>query len=256
MCLVLALAPMVVHGRVASTPDDVPGTPRYELVAVYPHDRHAWTQGLAFRKGVLYESTGLYGSSSLRRVELQTGKVLKRRDLADHLFAEGLTFVADRAFQLTWKEHRAFVYDPVTFERRRVETYAGEGWGLTDDGRRLVMSDGSSRITFRDPADFRVLRRITVTSAAGDPVERLNELEWIDGVIWANVWQTKRIIAIDPATGDVIDRIDLSALVAREEAAGDPDVLNGIAWLASERRMFVTGKRWKHLYEIRILPPS
>jgi glutaminyl-peptide cyclotransferase len=244
--LVLGIA-LVPPGSGAA-PAAVAGA-RYEVVAAFPHDSTAWTQGLAFHRGVLHETTGLYGESSLRRVDLATGRVMKIRHLPDHLFGEGLAFVDGRAFVLTWKERRALVFHPRTFGRLGRFDYAGQGWGLTSDGRRLVMSDGSDVITFRDPDTFAALRRIRVVED-GAPVTRLNELEWIDGRIWANVWQTADIVVIEPRDGRVVERIDLSTLLARERTLGNPSEMNGIAYLPATDRLFVTGKRWRNVYEI------
>lgn len=250
LALILAALPVLAAGPLTGEAAPVAAA-RYEVVNVYPHDRQAWTQGLAFSRGVLHESTGLYGRSSVRRVDLASGRVLRQRRLPDHIFAEGLAFVDGRAFLLTWREERALVLHPRTFARLGRFTYRGEGWGLTTDGRRLVMSDGSSTITFRHPDTFAVLRSINVTHK-GTPVTRLNELEWINGLIWANVWLEPVIVVIDPGSGRVVQRIDFGALLERERRLGEPSEMNGIAYLASAGRIFVTGKRWRNLYEIRL----
>jgi glutamine cyclotransferase len=226
----------------------------YEVVRSFPHDRGAFTQGLLFRNGSLLESTGNYGFSSLREVELATGRVLKQVGVERTYFAEGLAVVGDRAYQLTWKERKCFVYDADTFRPLQEFTYEGEGWGLTTDGRVLVMSDGSSRIRFIDPQDFRVLRTIDVTES-GRPVDRLNELEWIQGEIFANVWQTDRVVRIDPATGVVRGVIDFTGLLPATERA-NADVLNGLAYEPATGRLLVTGKWWPRIYEVRIKPRS
>ncbi|MFN2526281.1 MAG: glutaminyl-peptide cyclotransferase [Actinomycetota bacterium] len=225
--------------------------PGYVLIAEFPHDPDAFTQGLAFRAGSLFEGTGIEGASSLRRVELETGEVLRKVDLAEKHFGEGITVFGRKVFQLTWKSGKCFVYKAASFRRIKKFEYEGEGWGLTDNGRLLIMSDGSNIIRFRDPRTFEMVRQIDVID--GDqPVTQLNELEWINGDIFANVWQTDDIVRIDPKSGDVTDRIDVVALRQKEEAEGDPDVTNGIGYLKSEDRLFVTGKWWSHIYEIEL----
>ncbi len=221
------------------------------VVATFPHDSDAFTQGFDFLGRALYEGTGLYGESTLRRVDLDSGEVLRKRSLDEKYFGEGITVVGKRIFQLTWKENVAFVYRRRTFKRIRRFRYRGEGWGLTHNRKRLVMSNGSDRIVFRDLQTFRITRRITVTDE-GEPVTRLNELEWYRGDILANVWQTDHIVRIDPKNGDVVSRYDLAQLKSREEQEGDPDVTNGIAYLGGQDRLFVTGKRWAHVYEIEL----
>ena len=221
------------------------------VVATFPHDRNAFTQGLEFHGQALFEGTGLYGESTLRRVELQTGEVTRRRALDDEYFGEGITVIGRRIFQITWQENVAFVYRRRTFQRIKKFSYSGEGWGLAHNSSRIAMSNGSSKIAFRDPSTFKVTRRITVTDG-GDPVERLNELEWFKGSILANVWQTNDIVRIDPKTGAVTHRYDVSELKQREESEGDPDVANGIAYMKEQDRLFVTGKNWAHVYEVEL----
>lgn len=226
----------------------------YEVVRSWPHDRGAFTQGLLVRNGNLLESTGLNGRSSLREVELSTGRVLKQVPVSREYFAEGLTVIGDRAYQLTWQSQRGFVYDADTFRMLDTFTYEGEGWGLATDGRQLVLSDGTNRIRFLDPATFKVVRTIDVT-LEGKPLDRLNELEWINGEIFANVWQTDNVVRIDPATGKVRGVIDFSGLLPRGEyIPGETDVLNGIAFDAANGRLLVTGKQWPKLYEVRLKP--
>jgi glutaminyl-peptide cyclotransferase len=222
----------------------------YEVVNAWPHDRTAFTQGLVFRNGGLLESTGLEGQSSLRELELKTGRVLKHVTLPKEFFAEGLAVLNGRAYQLTWKNRRAFVYDVDTFRREREFNYEGEGWGLTTDGQVLVLSDGSSRIHFLNPETFTVQRTIEVT-AEGKAVNQLNELEWIKGEIFANVWLTDRVVRIDPANGKVRGVIDFSGLLSPGERGRD-DVLNGIAYDAATDRLFVTGKNWPKVFEVRL----
>lgn len=224
----------------------------YEVVHAWPHDRGAFTQGLVFRDGTLLESTGLNGESSLREVELESGRVLKRLDVPAAYFAEGLAVVADKAYQLTWKNQVGFVYDADTFAAEKTFSYEGEGWGLATDGRLLIMSDGTNRIRFLDPNDgCKTVRTIKVTEA-GRPVERLNELELIRGEIFANVWQTDEVVRIDPATGHVRGVIDFAGLLPAAERTPDTDVLNGIAYDAERDRLFVTGKRWPKIFEVRL----
>ena len=223
----------------------------YEVVASWPHDRRAFTQGLVFRNGELLESTGLNGQSSLREVEIATGRVTKQIEVARQYFAEGLAVIGDRAYQLTWQNGRGFVYDADTFRQLQDFSYEGEGWGLTTDGQVLILSDGTSRIRFLDATTFRVLRTIDVVRD-GKPVVRLNELEWINGEIFSNVWQTDEIVRIDPATGQVRGVIDFAGLLAPQDRGPEADVLNGIAYDAANDRLFITGKRWSKIYEVRL----
>ena len=222
----------------------------YEVVNVYPHDRNAFTQGLLYRDGVLYESTGLNGRSSLRKVELETGKVLQQISVESRYFAEGLTDWGSRLVQLTWNTNVGFVYDLASFKRLQTFSYEGEGWGLARDARRIVMSDGTSTLRFLDPQTFTVTGRIPVTDG-NVPVRDLNELELIDGQVYANVWTTDRIAMISPETGRVAGWINLAGLMPRASLSGDA-VLNGIAYDAQRKRLFVTGKLWPSLFEIRI----
>jgi glutamine cyclotransferase len=220
------------------------------VVAQRPHDPRAFTQGLLFADGLLFESTGLYGESSLRRVDLGTGRVVQSIRLPPDVFAEGLARLRGELYQLTWREHVCFVYDATTFEKRREAAYDGEGWGLTTDGDALlVMSDGSAVLRFLDPASFRVVRRLEVRDGAR-PLTLLNELEWVRGEIFANVWGSTLVARIDPRSGKVLGYVDLSGLP--EPRHDDPDaVANGIAYDAAGDRLFVTGKRWGSVYEIR-----
>jgi glutaminyl-peptide cyclotransferase len=223
----------------------------YDVVHVWPHDRGAFTQGLVFLDGVLLESTGLYGQSSLRRVDLETGKVLKTITVPSQYFAEGLAALDGKLYQLTWKNQKCFVYDLETFRQQREFTYPGEGWGLTTDGHSLIMSDGTAQIRFLDPTNFAETRRITVF-AHGQPVTNLNELEYVKGEIFANVWLTPAVARIDPASGKVVGAIDFRGLLTREDWTNGTDVLNGIAYDAARDRLFVTGKRWPKLFEVRL----
>lgn len=232
-------------------PTPAAGNDAYTIVNVYPHDPDAFTQGLLYADGVLYESTGLYGRSSLRRVELTTGAVLQKRELSEEYFAEGLTLFGERLIQLTWQNRIGFIYDRATFEPMGTFTYSTEGWGITHDGRQLIMSDGSATLRFLDPDTFAVRREVMVTDG-GRPVVQLNELEYVNGEILANVWQTDRIARIDAVTGRVLGWLDLSGLLSPEERQFT-DVLNGIAYDAETDRLFVTGKLWPKLFEIKLV---
>jgi len=222
----------------------------YEVVATYPHARDAFTQGLEYRDGFLYEGTGRNGRSELRRIRLETGEVLQRTPLDARHFGEGITVWRDRIIQLTWQSETGFVYDRKTFGLIDEFSYSGEGWGLTNDGTRLIMSDGSDILRFLDPQTFKEISRLTVRDH-GVPVVRLNELEFVRGEILANVWQTNRIARISPKTGEVLGWIDLKGILPPEDARG-VDVLNGIAYDAKRDRLFVTGKLWPKIFEIRI----
>lgn len=226
---------------------------RHEVVRAYPHDRDAFTQGLVFRDGALFESTGLNGKSSLRLVDLATGRVTRRVSVDRRYFAEGLAAWGPNLVQLTWETGIAFVYDRASFKLLRTFTYQGEGWGLTDDGRQLVMSDGSSTLRFLNPVTFAVTRRVTVTDGPR-AIDHLNELEVVDGLIFANVWLTDQIAIIDPADGRVVGWLNLADLVP--SGASGNAVLNGIAYDSGAKRLFVTGKLWPTLYEIRAHRPS
>jgi len=222
----------------------------YEVVAVHPHDRHAFTQGLEYRDGALYEGTGRYGTSELRKIRLETGEVLQRTSLDAQYFGEGITVWGDTIVQLTWRSETGFMYDRRTFERIATFHYSGEGWGLTNDGTRLIMSDGSATLRFLDPQTLQETSRLTVRDD-GVPVVRLNELELVRGEILANVWLTNRIARISPKTGEVLGWIDLTGILSPQDARG-VDVLNGIAYDAKRDRLFVTGKLWPKIFEIRI----
>jgi glutamine cyclotransferase len=229
----------------------------YRVVHTYPHDPNAFTQGLVYVDGRLYESTGLNGRSSLRMVDLATGQVLQHYDLPAEYFGEGLTDWDGHLLQLTWKAHRGFVYDRFSFSLIRTFSYAGEGWGLTHDRSNLILSDGSSYLRFLDPKTFHEVRRIRVTDETDHPVANLNELEYVRGEIYANIWQSYRIARISPRTGKVLDWIDLSGILdEREMQAAAPDaVLNGIAYDSLHDRLFVTGKLWPKLFEIKLVLP-
>jgi glutamine cyclotransferase len=225
----------------------------FKVIAAYPHDPAAFTQGLAIEAGKLYEGTGQYGASTVRRVDLASGRPEKQRALGPRYFGEGIAILGGLLYQLTWQNGAAVVYDLDTFEVERTMQYDGEGWGLTHDGRQLIMSDGSSTIRFRDPQTFAVTREIEVRDD-GVPLTRLNELEYVEGEIWANIWYDDRIARISPADGRVLGFIDLSSLYP-QSARGSEAVLNGIAYDAAAKRLFVTGKNWPQLYELEVTRP-
>jgi glutamine cyclotransferase len=250
-----ALALLAQRGGAAQSAPVQPAAPvtyTYQVVHTYPHDAKAFTQGLIYRDGVLFESTGLNGKSSVRRVQLETGKVLQKHDVDKKYFAEGLAEAGGELFQLTWDSGTGFVYDRETFAPKRRFSYHGEGWGLTHDGTRFVMSDGTPALRFLDPVTMQESGRVRVTDR-GAPVDDLNELEFVRGRIYANVWLTDRIAIIDPATGQVTGWIDLDGL-GQHSSTFTNAVLNGIAYDADGDRLFVTGKLWPSLYEIRIRP--
>lgn len=225
----------------------------YEIVNVYPHDQHAFTEGLVYDEGYLYESTGLYGQSALRRVDLETGGVLQQYNLSSSYFGEGITIFGDEIIQLTWQSHIGFVYDKATFELLRNFTYATEGWGLTNDGKNLIMSDGTSDLYILDPYTFQRIGQINVTDSGG-PVTSLNELEYINGSIYANVFLTNKIAVISPQTGEVRGWIYLTGIEKLKVQDPSNDVLNGIAYDAVQNRLFVTGKDWPQLFQIDLVP--
>lgn len=224
----------------------------YRVVHTYPHDSSAFTQGLVMVDGMLYEGTGLEGRSSVRAVDLATGRVLQSVKVPSRYFGEGLTDWGGNLIELTWLAHRGFVYDRLSMRLVRTFKYKGEGWGLTHDQHDLIMSDGSPVLRFLDPVTFKVVRTLAV-SDGGRPVKELNELEYIHGEIYANVWQTDRIARISPETGEVIAWIDLSGLLGSEPRDGNA-VLNGIAYDQKNDRLFVTGKLWPKLFEIKLVP--
>jgi glutamine cyclotransferase len=233
-----------LHGRAGSS------TAGFTVVAVYPHDPNAFTQGLAIANGQLYEGTGLYGQSTIRKVDLATGRVEKQRPIDPKFFGEGIAILGGRLYQLTWQHGLGFVYDLATFNQQRTFQYAGEGWGLTQDGKELILSDGSAKLRFLNPETFAVTREIEVRDQ-GAPVAKLNELEYIDGEIWSNIWYDDRIVRISPATGEVLGWVDLATLYPKGSRSSEA-VLNGIAYDAAAKRLFVTGKNWPQLYEIKV----
>lgn len=247
----LALAPVTLVGVLFAQGQATQETLRLraQVVGSYPHDPAAFTQGLVLHDGKLFESTGLVGRSSLREVELATGRVLRKTDVAAPVFAEGLALVGGKLFQLTWQNGKVLTYDRATFQQTGELPYAGEGWGLCHDGRQLVMSDGSDKLTFRTPADFAVARSQPVTMN-GKPVGNLNELECVDDVVYANIWMTDTIVRIDAKSGRVLASIDAANLLAPNERAG-VDVLNGIAYDPADRTFLITGKLWPKMFRVQ-----
>ena len=246
----ITLAMTVVSARTQPSPPRVPVF-GYQIVNTFPHDRQAFTQGLQFVDGFLYEGTGQHGQSGIRKVKLETGEVVQHQPLDAKYFGEGITVWRDTLIQLTWQSEIGFVYDRKTFKQIKSFTYPGEGWGLTHDGKRLIMSDGAARgaLRFFDPVGLKEIGRLVVRDG-GRPVEHLNELEYVRGEILANVWQTQRIAKISLTTGAVTGWIDLTGILDARDAVGT-DVLNGIAYDAARDRLFVTGKKWPKLFEIK-----
>ncbi|MHC1630912.1 MAG: glutaminyl-peptide cyclotransferase [Methanotrichaceae archaeon] len=248
--LSLALAAVLIAGCLQ---DDTPLALvySYKVINVYPHDPAAFTEGLIFSDGFLYEGTGLYGQSSLCQVDLESGDVIKSRRLPDQFFGEGLTQWDDKLIQLTWKSNLGFVWDRENFSLIEAFSYPREGWGITHDDRRLIISDGTSTLHFLSPKNFQEIGQIQVNDN-GVPVDNLNELEYVQGEIYANIWKTNSIARISPETGKVLGWIDLSGLSSKENSS-DEDVLNGIAYDAENDRLFVTGKLWPKLFEIKLV---
>lgn len=235
--------------------EETPAAPRfysYRVTNSYPHSVRSYTQGLLFADGILWEGTGQYGESHLQRIDLETGRAEVVASLPRSEFGEGIAMLDGKIYQLTWEDNKAYVYDAATGRPLRTFAYAGQGWGLTTDGTQLYMSDGSEYLRTIDPETFRVLRSVAVTFE-GTPVPLLNELEWIDGKIWANVYTTDQIVVIAPSDGRVEGVIDLRGILPEEEIAPETDVLNGIAYDAATGRIFVTGKNWSRLFEIEIV---
>lgn len=223
----------------------------YEVVHTWPHDPNAFTQGLVFHDGKLLESTGQESRSSLRRVELETGKVLQKVDVPPPYFAEGITLLNGRIYQLTWQHQLGFIYDAGTFEKIGKFSYQGEGWGLTNDGQSLILSDGSNRLRFLNPDNFQLRKALAIVDGSA-PVMEINELEYVQGEIYANIWHADRIARIDPQSGRVVGWIDLTGLLPRGEVHDEEAVLNGLAYDETSSRLFVTGKLWPKLFEIRV----
>ncbi|NQU22139.1 MAG: glutaminyl-peptide cyclotransferase [Candidatus Nealsonbacteria bacterium] len=231
---------------------DAPPVYGYEVVATYPHDRRAFCQGLAIEGDVLYEGTGRYGQSTLRRVDLSSGKALKVIRLNGKYFGEGITVWGDSIVQLTWRNQLGFIFDKESLKYRGGFRYSGEGWGVTHDGQHLIVSDGSATLRLLDPKTYRVVKQLTVHDR-GTRVDKLNELEYVEGEIFANVWNSDFVLRISPQTGAVIGRVDLSGLLTRLERRNVEAVLNGIAYDPQKKRLFVTGKFWPKLFEIRLV---
>ena len=227
----------------------------YRVVHTYPHDSNAFTQGIIYLNGHLYESTGIQGRSSLREEDLESGRILRYQALSSRYFGEGLTNWGNTLVQLTWQSHTALVYDLNTFRFVRTFHYPYEGWGLTQDGKNLILSDGSSKLYFLDPATFREVRRINVTDH-GASIDQLNELEFIHGEIYANIWHKDRIARISPASGKVLGWIDLSGLLPPGSVSDPEAVLNGIAYDSMHDRLLVTGKLWPKIFEIKLAPKA
>jgi len=246
-----AIAVALNNGSIHDLPDSAVNY-TYHIVNIYPHDTSAFTQGLLIRDSILYESTGGYGKSSLRQVELATGKVLKQYNLSNEYFAEGLAIINDQLIQLTWLNNIGFVYDKETFSVQRNFSVSGQGWGLTYDGTNLIMSNGSSHLTFLDPQTYVVSREVSVRDG-DEPITNINELEYIDGDIYANIWHSYKLAIINPQTGQVKGWIDLTGIYQADDYES---VLNGIAYDAQTGKLFVTGKNWPNLYEIEIIPQN
>ena len=236
----------------ASCKSAAPKTLSYQIVSTRPHDATSYTQGFQLVDGRLFESAGVYGESALREIEPVTGRVIRKRPLAKNVFGEGMTVLGDEMWVITWKENTAYVFERDTFKPLRTFSYKGEGWGLTTDGRLLIMSDGSSELKFIDPKDFSVVRTVTVKDG-NSPVIELNELEMIDGQIFANIYMTGKIARISPESGQVTGWLDLKGLRNQLSPLGKADVLNGIAWDKSTGHLLVTGKYWPKMFEIKIL---
>lgn len=252
MRIVIALA--AVAASACGPASQAGGIPQYgyHVVHTYPHDPQAYTQGLFYLNGLLYESTGLNGQSSIRKERLETGEILQRHDIGEQYFGEGIVNWKNRLLELTWKNEVGFIYDLATFALKGQFSYPGEGWGLTQDGKRIIMSDGTSELRFWDPETLRETGRVRVT-AEGVPIDQLNELEWVKGEVYANVWQTNRIARIDPASGKVVGWIDLTGILSPTNVVDEGGVLNGIAYDAATDRLFVTGKLWPKLFQITLV---
>lgn len=253
---ILAVTVVIVFGAAALVlVSDSPAIPEtqhytYKVVNAYPHDENAFTQGLVFEDGFLYEGTGRFGQSTLRRVELETGSIAQLHALPAQLFGEGITIFEDKIVQLTWVSRKGFVYDKSSFALLQEFEYSTEGWGITHDGSRLIMSVGNATLYFLDPTTFQITSQVEVYDE--EPVKMLNELEYIDGMVYANIWTEEKIAIINPQTGRVTGWIDLEGL--KEAGNQNADVLNGIAYDAEEDRLFVTGKLWSRIYEIELVP--
>jgi len=225
----------------------------FNVVATYPHDDAAFTQGLVYHDGLLYEGTGLYGRSSIKIAELSTGNIIDQVDLSYDIFGEGMTIMGDRVYQVTWKENTGFVYSMDDLTEIRSFSYNGEGWGLTHNGNHLILSNGSSTLSFLDPESFHVVRTVDVTYD-DEPVSNLNELEYVDGVVYANIWHLDQIVMINPDNGATIGWIDLDGIQNLLDSTEGIDVLNGIAYNYETGRLVITGKLWPNVFEIELVP--
>lgn len=242
-------APVDEVPRPAAAPASVAVREGYRILETLPHDVGAFTQGLVVHDGMFVESTGQNGQSGIRHVAIATGKVRRMERLDDRYFGEGLTVLDGKAYMLTWLTQTGFVFDVKTLKQLSVFTYQGEGWGLTNDGTNLIMSNGTNMLVVIDPTTNRVVRTVNVT-LDGRPLPYLNELEWIDGQIWANVWRTTDIVRIDPATGHVLGVIDCTGILPQSAMTESTDVMNGIAYDSTSKAVYVTGKNWPHIYRI------
>lgn len=248
----------VATGSIRVKPAKAPIRCKYSVLKEYPHDSKAYTQGLTYRDGFMYEGTGQYGESSIRKIDMKSGKIHSVLNIDGQYFGEGITISGDKIYQITWRSRKGFVYDLKTFSLESSFEYDSEGWGITTMGDCLVMSDGTNKLYYIVPSTFNILKEVEVYDNLG-PVEQLNELEYIDGLIWANVWLTDRIVAIDPDSGVVKYDIDLKGLlsaVEREKLDDKDDVLNGIAWNPSRKTFYLTGKRWPKLFEVKVEIPN
>lgn len=235
-------------------PDQKPVTYGYEVLKVYPHDPKAYTQGLIYQDGYMYEGTGQYGESSIRKIDIKDGKILSVLNIDNQLFGEGITIYQDKIYQITWRSRKGFIYDLKTFTLESTFHYDTEGWGITTAGDRLIMSDGSNKLYYMTPSDFNIVKTVEVYDHQGE-VNQLNELEYIDGLVWANVWLTDRIVAIDPESGAVKGELNMKNLLPPADKAttdDKDDVLNGIAWNSAKGTFYITGKRWPKMFEIKI----
>ena len=240
----------VLSGHSEASQNSVPLL-RYEVIDIFPHDPEAFTQGLVWQDGFLYEGTGLYGKSSLRRVDLETGQVWQQHNLPEDFFGEGITIFQKRIYQLTWKSKTGFVYEQEDFQLVKTFSYSYEGWGITHDGKYLIVSDGTSTLHFVDPLTMKEIKRIEIHEN-GVPVNRINELEYIKNKIFANIWLTERIAVIEPQSGEITAWLDLSGILDSIEIIQEINVLNGIAYDSEKDCLFVTGKLWPVLFEIKI----
>lgn len=252
LCLTIGCGGNANTRQPAQVPHPEPKHYTYEVVASYPHLTTSYTQGLQFADGVMWEGTGQHGESRLQRIDLETGKADVVAELPESDFGEGITLLGDKIYQLTWTSNRAYIYDRKSERRVKILRYSGEGWGLTTDGEKLYMTDGTARLSTIDPETFKRTSSVTVTYK-GNPVQLLNELEWIDGKIWANVYTTDKIVIINPANGNVEGLIDLEGILPESERTPSTDVLNGIAYDSTNKRIFVTGKNWSRLFEIKLI---